>query len=88
MAVKNLQTVTSFVANNHGVVVTGMECKGSMRFGPKASQPRPRLPRLGSYPTPTDPDAATAQAVKRAGRSASEVGEHASARLLESWQRG
>jgi hypothetical protein len=88
MAVKNLQTVTSFVANNRGVVVIGMECKGSMRFGLQASQPLPRLPRLGCYPSPTDPDAATAQAVKRAGRSASGVGEHSCARLCESWQRG
>jgi hypothetical protein len=95
MAVKNLQTVAMCVANIQGVVVTGTDCMGSMRFGLRASQPLPRLPRLGHYPSPKRPDAtvsadnaATAQAVKRAGRSASGVAERASAKLFQSWQRG
>jgi hypothetical protein len=97
MAVKNLQTVALCVANIHGVRVTGTECIGSKRaFGRfQATLSLPRLPRGGSYPMPTRPDAelaadnaATAQAVKRAGRSASGVGEHPSARLFQSWPRG
>ena len=77
MAVKNLQTVASFVANTRGVVVTGMECKGSMRLWTPGVSTLPRLPRPGSYPAPTSPDAtlsadnaATAKAVTRVGRSA------------------
>jgi hypothetical protein len=96
MAVKNLQTVALCVANIHGVRVTGTECIGSKRaFGRfQATLSLPRLPRCGSYPMPTRPDAkladnaATAQAVKRTGRSASGVGETPSARLSESWPRG
>jgi hypothetical protein len=96
MAVKNLQTLALCVATIHGVRVTGTECMGSMRFGPQASRSLPRLPRPGFYPIPTRPDAelradnaATAQAVKRTGRSASGVGELPSARLSErSWTRG
>jgi hypothetical protein len=97
MAVKNLQTLALCVATNHGVRVTGTECIGSKRAvaGFQASLSLPRLPRCGRYPMPTRSDAelaadnaATAMTVKRAGRSASGVGESPSARLSESWQRG
>jgi hypothetical protein len=91
MSVKNLQTVTAFVANQHGVVVAGSQCKESMRMDHQASSSLPMLPRLGFYPSATDcalgwidsqpestalqasllaSNAATAQAVIRAGRSA------------------
>ena len=76
MAVKNLQTVALWLANQHGVRVTGMECKESMRLGSiQAPLSLPRLPRPG-YPGPKGPDAdlqadnaAAAQAVTRVGRS-------------------
>jgi hypothetical protein len=75
MAVKNLQTVAVCVAE-HGVLVTGMECKGSMRFGGfQAPLSLPRLPRPG-YPIRTGPDAklpadnaAEAMGLTRVGRS-------------------
>ena len=78
MAVKNLQTVASCVAE-HGVRVTGMKCKGTMRLEREfpASLSLPRLPKPG-YPIRTGPDAelradiaAAAQAVTRVGRSVS-----------------
>ena len=83
MAVKNLQTLAVRRANIHGVRVTGAECMASMRVDGKFQAPLslPRLPRPGFYPIPTRPDAeldadntATARAVERTGRSASEAG--------------
>jgi hypothetical protein len=98
MAVKNLQTLVSCVANIRGVRVTGMECMDSMRFGtfPAPIQSLPRLPQTGRYPIATRLDAdlradnaAAAQAVTRAGRSERGAGEHPSARLSKrSWQQG
>ena len=78
MAVKNLQTVASCVADIHGVRVTGT---GSMRFTgtqPAPFQTLPGLPLVGSYAMPTRPEAeadnaATAKAEVRTGRSASEA---------------
>ena len=76
MAVKNLQTVALWLANQHGVRVTGMKCKESMRRESiQAPLSLPRLPRPG-YPIRTGPDAdlrgdnaPAAQAVTRVGRS-------------------
>lgn len=79
MAVKNMQSLEMLSADQQGVSVTGMECKGSQRID--GTFPAPisvfRLPLLGSYPTEQAPGAdntATAWAEIRTGRSASKAG--------------
>ena len=89
MAVKNMQTLETRVANLQGVSVTGLECKGSQRIDGKFQAPILslfRLPLPGPYPMPTDgspcaDNSATANAVERTGRSASGAGELARAEL-------
>ncbi len=80
MAVKNMQSLETLVAELQGARVTGTECKGSLRTD--GTNPAPissefRLPLPGPYPfmPAIDADnAATVQAVKRTGRSASKAG--------------
>jgi len=91
MAVKNLQNLALCVANFRGVRVTGTECKGTMPADGIISAHLLSLlwqPLPGLYPIRTGPDAkfaednaATAQAVERAGRSASGAGVPVSTRL-------
>ena len=86
MAIKNLQTVASCLAIQHGVRVAGMERKGSMRFEEtQASLSLPRLPQTG-YPIPKGPadlradNAAVAWGLTRVGRSV-----RGSTRLSKRW---
>lgn len=91
MAVKNLQTLALCVANKCGVRVTGTECNGSMQADGKFQAHFLSLlwhPLPGLYPIRTGPDAelaednaAMAEAIQRAGRSASWVGVHSSTRI-------
>ena len=84
MAVKNLQTLALCVANTNGVRVTGTECKDMMPASGTIPAHLLSLlwqPLPGPYPIRTGPDAElaedntrAAQAVRRAGRSASEAG--------------
>ncbi|MBM3993674.1 MAG: hypothetical protein FJ303_05915 [Planctomycetes bacterium] len=92
MAITNLHTVAIESAKQHGVRVTGMDCKDSMRQERfPAPQSLPGLPSLGLYSVRTGPDAGdvadnavAALAVTRAGRSVSE-GARIGTTLSKAW---
>ncbi|MBI2805889.1 MAG: hypothetical protein HYX68_12990 [Planctomycetes bacterium] len=93
MAVKNMQTVASTVAENQGVEASGTDCAGSMRTDGRLPAPFLSLfslPQPGTYPMLAAPDAdlravenpAAAQAAERTGRSRCDTGANPSARLV------
>ena len=87
MAVKNLQTLVQSVAKRSGVVVTGTECKDSMRAAGNFQAPflsLPSLPPAGPFPMGISPDN---QGVLRAGRSACMLGVLPRARTSASYDR-